>query len=1048
MGRRADGSRVSGGRRFARTPYDTYRRWNEQLNQYFLSENNAGRPLYLDPDDGLFAHLENRFRLEPGTGRDQFLAMIRAILGDPDTRETLFERVEVDLSRWEKDAGDRRGATELQEMAFPPPVTSLLAMTVLAAQEMDESSSSGKYISSTNYYEHLRKVLALGEEHKEKLRRDFVVTEKFWESFSWWLDEMDGRFGLPSARATSSQRYVGLPVSQALVRAADRRALRRMFHQYGLAPGSALSPGEIREVISEWINSIGTSASRELATKWGSPEAQQRIIDVALSELEGWDGTVEATEREAIGVPRGLHRERVMLGVLVRGRSGGEEIADLGFVMRRGNEDEAWFLEHTEGAEQVHPRPVSAANSFVAGYELGVPGGEILSKEVALRSDSGRELRRTPRRIVVLVEDEAAGAFVEVRRAVSGARHRILVSPETPDDVIDELRTLLDLTGFAGRKDVEVHGIPEDWLVIADYVPGRIPANFDVGQELSTLVASVSTQFHVRGGIRLPGRVKRWHSDAVPQIIVTIGAEGGTYDLVLETLGPEGKRHTLRRGLTAPEVVELPDEVGDGDHRISLVQARKSVPVQTETLRLRSGRTVNLEGWHNRSHLAHGDGPLDAIRAGSRPYPVAVEGGVVTEPAVLPQAGSPPGAVDWAARHVRRRTAQSSLVLPRPSTTSCLVSGRHRFHFPTFKDDKKKPAWQTGVCEVCGAVRRTPTSHWMALKPEEREAWLRRKGRPVPAYAKVAEPTAEESAQLPDLTEFDIPPSVVLDAIAHVHSGDAAMLLALTAQVPELTEDHTQYLRDLSALGTVEASRDSFFRRDRWEAMPAAIVSLADGRAGLVGAWDLESLDGVEAVAEDLGATVRPGHDGLEITSIEGATPADIFEYEDVDGVSDAGTAYRNLAAALPPLSEVETALPRRDVAMVTGPWQMFSPGELTWIDVAGWDAPGLYRRHRGYRREYWFRSAVDLENGTGAPVDVDLGKHLVALGAGSPLLGYDESRRTLSVPLGARLPELYERSAVLCSGRVPTKRLDGFCLEYSDVPPEIAATLHLRMSS
>src|SRR5699024_1590262 len=139
--------------------------------------------------------------------------------------------------------------------------------------------------------------------------------------------------------------------------------------------------------------------------------------------------------------------------------------------------------------------------------------------------------------------------------------------------------------------------------------------------------------------------------------------------------------------------------------------------------------------------------------------------------------GPVPARVDWAARHVRRSTARNTLVLPVPSTTSCLVSGRHRFHFPTFKDDRKKPAWQTGVCEGCGAVRRTPTSHWLALKPDEREARLRRKGRAVPAAAPTQDQDAADVEELPELTEFVIPPSVVQDAIAHVHSGDTAMLL-------------------------------------------------------------------------------------------------------------------------------------------------------------------------------------------------------------------------------------------------------------------------------
>lgn len=1030
------------------TPLEQYRKWNEQLNQYFLSEENAGRPLYLDPDPEMFTHLEDRFRLERGTGRESFLNVVRGVLEAPEFRNNLFVHYDTDLLRWKADAGERRGATELAEMAFPPPVVGLLTATVLAAQEMDESSSGAKYISSTNYYEHLRSVLGLDAEYKHKLQRDFTITEGFWEAFSWWLDEMDGRFGLPSARATTTQRYVGLPVSQALVRSADRRALRRMFHQYGLSPGAALSPAEMREVISEWVNSLGNGVSKEFAQKWAVDEAQQRIIDVALSELEGWDGTVEITERESPGIPRGLHRERVMLGVLVRGRSGDDEVADLGFVMRRSNEDEAWFLEHSQGNERIYPRPVSAANSFVAGYELGVPAGEVLSKEISLRSDSGRELRRSPKRIIVLVEDEAAGAFVEVRRAISGARHRILVSPETPDAVVDELRNLLEVTAFSGRKDVEVHGIPEDWLVIDGFVPGQVPTDFTVGDELTALVASVNTQFHVRGGIRLPGRVKRWHSDAVPEIIVTIGAEGDSYELTLEDLGNGEGPRTLRSGITSPEVIVLPDGVSDGDHRIALVATQSKEIVQSETLRLRSGKTVSIEGWRQRPMLGHGDEPLGAVVASSSPADAKVRGAVVTDAAELGRGGLVPGYVDWAVRHVKQSTAQRSLILPDPSTGSCLVTGRHRFHFPTFKDDRKKPAWQTGVCSECGAVRRTPTSHWMALKPEERAARMRRKGRAVPdaAMASVSEPA--EVTPLPELDEYDIPPSVVEDAIAYLHSGDTAMLLALTSQVPDLTEDHAQYVRDLAALGTVETTRDDFFRRERWEARPAAIITLANGRSGLVGAWDLESLDGADAVADDLGATFHPARTGGEISTIEGTTPKEIFEYEEVDGVLDAGPAYRHLAATLPDLSAVADALPRRNTTMVDGPWQMFLVRELAWVDVASWEAPGLYRRHRGYRREYWYRSAEDISRETGAPVDVDLGKHLLGLEAGSPLLGYDTAHRTLTVPLGARLPELYERAAVLCSGRIPTKSLAGFCLQYTDVPPEIASTLYTRMSS
>lgn len=1026
-----------------------YLKWNEHLNQYFLKESNEGHPVYLDPDPGLFDFLESRFRLDKGRGRGEFLDVVRAVLEDPESRENLFDRVDNAVIRWRVDARRRQGAAELEERAFPPPVTALLTATVLAAQQMDESSATGKYISSTNYYAHLEQVLGIDPTHKEKLRRDFTVTEDFWEDFSWWLDEVDGRFGMPSARATS-HRYVGLPMSQSLVRFADRRALRRMFHLFGLPPGAAISPAEMAEVVGEWITTLGSGASKELVAKWQVAEARERIIDVALSELAAWDGTVEQSGRETSTAVRGAHRERVLLALLTRGRSGGVEITDMGFAMRRSNETETWSIQHEAGAEELRPRPISSTNSFVAGYELGVEPNDILQREIVLRSESGHELKREPRRIVVLAEDEAAGAYIEVRRAVSGARHRILVSPDTPDEVVDELRRLLEMTAFSGRKDLEVEGVPEDWLVIDGFVPGQVPADFQVSDELTALLASVTTQIHVRGGIRLPGRVKRWHSDATPRIVVTIGAEGGKYDLRIKDLSTQSGSQVLREQISRPEIVELPDDVRDGDHRIELVSSRGAV-VHTEVLRLRSGSTKYYEGWRKREGLGHDERPITAVRALPHREDPVIEGAIVRARRTFIESGEVPPAVDWARRHVRQRTSRTGLSLPVPTSTSCLVTGSHNFLFPTFKGGKVNGSWMTGVCIHCGAVRRTPTRHWNALKPEEREASLRRRGRAVPEPAVVVasgEDVEVPAEPLPEVVEDLIPPCVVDDALAHLGSGDAAMLLALTSQVPDLTEDHDQFLRDLAALGTVETSRDEYFRRDRWETSSPALVTLSDGRLGLTGAWSLKQHLGLEAVVEELGGEVHDAVTGSELTTVTGVDVADAFEYEELDGVVDAAFAAQEIAAHLPDLSAVAEELPRKSTTMVAGPWQMYLVRELAWVDVAGWDAPGLYRRNRGYRRDYWFRTAEDVKDGTGAPVDVDLGKHLLGLLAGEPLLGYDPESQELTVPLGARLPGLYERAAVLCSGRVPEKDLATFSMTYIGVPPAIAATLHARMTS
>lgn len=1042
MGRRSGGSDTLVAR---------YLKWNEKVYQFYLDDDDAtARPVYLDPTPEFFRYVESVFALPEGEGRRRLIDVVRGVLRAADSGDDLFQSITYLRNRWRTDADARHGAVSLEDRVFPPPVAALLLVSVMAAQDMAESDADGRRVSSTNYYSHLRDVLGLPPAQADKLRRDFTVTEQYWEDLAWWMEELDGRFGLPTARATT-HRYIGLPISQAIVRSGDRAALRRMFAQYALAPGEVVSPQEMTEILIEWMSTVNAGAPKELIAKWREEGARARIVDVAISELGTWDGTVERTEREFATRVGLSHLDRASVALVTKGAVAGVEEADLGIAIRGVAADDEWTIVTEHGDSALLPRRLSATTVFTPAYEMGVDAEEILTREISLRSDAGRTMRRVPRRIVLLAEDDAAGAFVEVRRAISGARHRILVSPEAPDEVLARLAQILDETAFAagGWKDLEIDGVPESWMVIDDFVPARVPILTEtLPDELAILVASVSTQFHVRGGIRLPGRVRKWHSDATPEIVITLGSDQGRYDLAMCSLD-EDVEWILAEGIRTPDILGVPEDAGDGDYRIELRKA--GTVVQSETLRLRSGSTPSVDGLRRREGLGHGPDAVDAVRAVPVTGDRRIVGSVVEGGRGRLARGRRLSEQSWADRHVRQPTATSRISLPRPAVDSCVVTGRHKFLFPTFKGGKPGSAWQTGECQGCGALRRTPTYWKSALKKEQREMLEATRGRRIAAAA-VAESVPEDAAiraeQLPDLIDRPVPPSVFEDVLAHLVSGEMSSLVAVTGQIPGITGDQNQFARDLAALGTIEVGRDTRFRRVRWETAPPAVITLSDGRPALAGAWDLARLAGLEAVVADLGAELIEAEDGSALATVRGATSEELFEYQELEGVLDGGDAATRLAAELPRLSDVEKALPRVDVGLETGPWQMFLHRELAWIDVDGWDAPGLYRRDRGYRRDYWFRSEADLAGETAAPVDVDLGKHLLALRAGSPLIGYDRPKRVLSVPLGARLPELYERAAVHCGGRLPRKSLPDFALFYDDVPPAIASTLYTRMSS
>ena len=70
---------------------------------------------------------------------------------------------------------------------------------------------------------------------------------------------------------------------------------------------------------------------------------------------------------------------------------------------------------------------------------------------------------------------------------------------------------------------------------------------------------------------------------------------------------------------------------------------------------------------------------------------------------------------------------------------------------------------------------------------------------------------------------------------------------------------------------------------------------------------------------------------------------------------------------------------------------------------------------------------------------DVRLAKHAAALAEGKRMVGYDGETQTLYVPLGADLPGLYGRSAVLCSGLLPLEDERQRVTRYHAVPRDIA---------
>jgi hypothetical protein len=153
-----------------------------------------------------------------------------------------------------------------------------------------------------------------------------------------------------------------------------------------------------------------------------------------------------------------------------------------------------------------------------------------------------------------------------------------------------------------------------------------------------------------------------------------------------------------------------------------------------------------------------------------------------------------------------------------------------------------------------------------------------------------------------------------------------------------------------------------------------------------------------------------------------------------------APNAAHLLATVLPPLSAVIDVLPRQAMVSVRSA-RRWDSGLARWRQTDDAHVPGSYQL-AGAATVYCLRDETDIQHGTMRRMDARLVKYAAALGADQTMIGYDADTENLYVPLGADLPGLYGRVAVLCSGLLPVENEKQRITRYQNVPQELAGHL------
>ncbi len=175
----------------------------------------------------------------------------------------------------------RTGRVELSDLAgqtaggVPRAVTFLGAM-VRAATRMAETEE----MDETNYFRRLREVLDLPAEPGRPKGLETGVEQPLWQAWNTWLLE---RQLLPSARGgEGSRKFVGYPISQALLRDADRDRLRRQFQEHGWR--EPWDPDRLLSRVRGMTAGLGKHLSGLLAERGGRMQALAEAIAEVYDE--------------------------------------------------------------------------------------------------------------------------------------------------------------------------------------------------------------------------------------------------------------------------------------------------------------------------------------------------------------------------------------------------------------------------------------------------------------------------------------------------------------------------------------------------------------------------------------------------------------------------------------------------------------------------------------------------------------------------------------------------------------------------------------------
>jgi hypothetical protein len=1012
--------------------------WNVAIRDEIYGLDRAGQNVYLDLDEEVMGRILNH-PLVAGKTKEDLFNDVLGIINFRAPKELVLESLRIQSRDWVFRAIESRDVNDV------PPMLAFLAVTVAAAEEM-----GARDVDANAFYPHLCRLLKIDGTSVEanKLQASYrLVAEALWSYLNRWLVDIGYRRGVPTAYAIT-QRYVGIPVSQALVRETDRKRLPTMFHFFGLRPDNQISATEMEELVSLWISRDEYSVSAAVRRLWLDHQAREQICLAFCEELSNWNGMNAVIEGS---LERTIHNRKLSLSAWFSNTMGVKEI-ELGLLAPSSytQNNEMQELRHSDGQKVTFER--LNENYFEAQNLSASSQQAILNSMLVLQDENGQIFRREPSALIALTFDEQVSGFVETRRVSAGQDVLLLVKDHK--NLLLETKAFLDRNSRPGYEVLEpgVKGVPDGWRLFRKVQIVEIDNQLRTKIEKDTfspLIPTAAPQLIVSGGVKLPGyrSLSQWLTAAPPELRA-LSQTSTKIKVVIETSDEiSGSNLVIREiesevGLIVQNLGEL--NLTTGNYLAVLYEAGK--PVLSRRFTLASGEEPDLLLRSNAERLARDfskDGSLAVFSATKTASTTGIVLGAFAnhrsaEKTTKATFSRPQ---EWSGEEPASSFGNLELSLDELDANSCFYRGDHHWQGPTYRPHATIPASDVYACIKCNR-----------LSVQNQSARDAEKAKELRMFAAVRNTRSGVMHSMPALSNgetaaFDW--SLLRSILNYSVGGKYQALIDSVKQLGE--EEHTasEIVQFLEQLGHLEVERDSHGKGLYWRLTETQIVRPNSDldEFYILGATPKSFVDSMLENLKISGFSVGVDFSGI-LAKFSGVTLSAIKKVCKKLDVTFIDAPSGSLTSALPPFSQYSKEA-AREVLPASDSISLFDLSTGIWKDAEA-VTTGAIRLKTKFGMQYFFvASGSELEQGKGISCSATVAKYLAANSEGICLLSYGKEKSTIYVPLGAKLPGVYARPALLSNPQMPRRakmsRPDGstyHAYKYTNVNESIAQKL------